>query len=95
MAFWDRFARQADVEKHDEAGIDSDDRLRELLATGLGQLSGEERALLQWKYTDGRSVREIAADLGTTEKAVESRLSRARLTLKESILKGLKHETRA
>jgi RNA polymerase sigma factor (sigma-70 family) len=55
-------------------------------------LDPEDRVVLEKKYFEECSVREIAAELGTTEKAVESRLSRVRTKLKESVLKGLNHE---
>lgn len=44
----------------------------------LDRLSERQRTLLQWKYNDRLSVREIAERLGETEKAVESNLYRAR-----------------
>lgn len=44
----------------------------------LGELPPDERMVLEWKYLDGHSVREIARRLGRTEKAVESLLFRAR-----------------
>jgi DNA-directed RNA polymerase specialized sigma24 family protein len=37
-------------------------------------------------------VREIAAELQTTEKAVESKLSRIRRKLKDAVLAELNHE---
>ena len=50
-------------------------------------LSEEDRALLTQKYVEGFSVREIAEGAGSSEKAVESRLTRARNRLKEIISK--------
>ena len=44
----------------------------------LDALPKEYAELLERKYAQGQSVREIAAALGSTEKAVESRLTRAR-----------------
>jgi len=58
----------------------------------LDYLPDEERSLLEKKYIDGLSVTEIAALFNTTEKAVESRLSRTRTKLKTNILKALEHE---
>ena len=55
---------------------EADDRLMSLLEKNLHMLSPEERALIERKYMKGESVREIAADDGVTEKAIESRLLR-------------------
>ena len=38
---------------------------------------------LQWKYIQGLSVREIAARLGVSSKAAESRLTRARQAFRD------------
>lgn len=40
------------------------------------------------RYADGRTVRQIADALGESEKAVESRLHRAREALRERLLEG-------
>lgn len=56
--------------------------LSEALAENLGRLEGEERAVLELKYLEGLSVRELAVRLATTEKAVESRLTRSREKLR-------------
>jgi RNA polymerase sigma factor (sigma-70 family) len=69
------------------------DMLRRLDAH-LHGLSDEERDLLNRKYFEKRSVRDIAFTLGSTEKAIESRLVRIRRRLKETILKELEHEKR-
>ena len=39
--------------------------------------------VLEWKYTDGLSVQEIAARLGVSPKAAESLLTRARLAFRD------------
>lgn len=44
----------------------------------LEQLREEYGMLLRWKYWDGRSTREMAEDLGKSEKSVERMLARAR-----------------
>lgn len=71
---------------------DADARLLASLEQGLGDLTGEERALVKRKYFEEESVRDIAASLNTTEKAVESRLVRARRRLKTLILARLQDE---
>jgi len=49
-----------------------------IVADVLDGLSPEERVILEWKYLDRLTVREIAERLGRTEKAVEALLYRAR-----------------
>ncbi len=44
----------------------------------LDYLPGRYGDILEWKYVEGQSVKEIAERLDTTPKAVESMLSRAR-----------------
>lgn len=50
------------------------ERLRQLLL----ELDDNERLVLEWKYLDDLTVREIAQRLGRTEKAIEALLYRAR-----------------
>ena len=92
LAFLDRFTRQAEIVHSRPPPAAVEDRLRDLLAESLALLPPNDRALLDAKYTEHRSIREIATQSGTTEKAVESRLSRVRLKLKEMIAAALKHE---
>lgn len=49
----------------------------------LDHLPGRYGDVLEWKYIEGLSVAEIAARLGSTEKAAESLLTRARLAFRE------------
>jgi RNA polymerase sigma-70 factor, ECF subfamily len=60
------------------------------LEESVGELEPGGRQLIEGKYLDGQSVRELAAQAGLTEKAVESRLLRLRRQLREGILKKLK-----
>lgn len=57
-----------------------------LLEEALDNLSRDEAVLLRRKYCDGWSTQDLAAELGTTPKAVESRLARLRERLREIIL---------
>ncbi len=52
----------------------------------MDELSDQHRAVLEWKYLDKLSVREIAERWDTTEKAVESILFRARRELRMRLL---------
>jgi RNA polymerase sigma-70 factor (ECF subfamily) len=62
------------------------------LVRELEALPNEDRQLLSMKYLEGSPVKVIAAALQLSEKAVESRLTRARAKLKEEILRQLRHE---
>lgn len=59
---------------------------RELVNVTMSQLPPNYREALQAKYLDGASVREMAHHGGTTEKAVESLLSRARQAFRATFL---------
>ena len=48
---------------------------------------------MEQKYFERESVRDIAARLQTSEKAVESRLVRVRYKLKEAVLDELRKAT--
>lgn len=65
-------------------------RLLDLLSECLGELSQEERALIEGKYFDGAAVAELSSNSGLTEKSVESRLHRLRAQLRERLIKKLK-----
>jgi RNA polymerase sigma-70 factor, ECF subfamily len=51
---------------------------REMVGATMSQLPPQYREALEAKYVAGRTVRDMAADWGTSEKAVESQLARAR-----------------
>jgi RNA polymerase sigma-70 factor (ECF subfamily) len=61
---------------------------REQVVRAMCNLSDEERLMLEWKYVDRLAVREIAARLGRTEKAVESLLYRARRSFRAHFAGG-------
>ncbi|UCC81944.1 MAG: sigma-70 family RNA polymerase sigma factor [Gemmatimonadota bacterium] len=56
-----------------------------LVSWGLARLRRGQAALLEAFYFDGRSTREIAAELGLSERAVEGRLRRARQNLEKRL----------
>jgi DNA-directed RNA polymerase specialized sigma24 family protein len=56
---------------------------------GLAQLRRSHAEVLEAFYFDGQSVREIAQDRSTSERAVEGRLRRARAKLKRKLQKVL------
>ena len=72
---------------------DTDAELLSLLESGLQGLPAEERALLEGKYLQHQSPRDLAAEWEITEKAVESRLARGRLRVRETVLRHLRRES--
>jgi RNA polymerase sigma factor (sigma-70 family) len=88
FALLERFARKAGL--IDAAQADrEDERLEALIETSLAELAVEDRDLLVGKYLEGASVLELAEKTGLSEKAVESRLLRARRELAGKILQRL------
>jgi RNA polymerase sigma-70 factor, ECF subfamily len=66
-----------------------DNRLRELVDEGLGELDANDRLLLEQKYLRGATVADLATQTGSSEKAIESRLLRLRRQLAAVLLKKL------
>ncbi len=92
FAFLERFTRHQETGTTAMDNGEADEQLRELLASKLTALPADERQLVEQKYLLHQSVREIADGQQTTEKAVESRLSRVRRKLKDAVLAELKNE---
>jgi RNA polymerase sigma-70 factor (ECF subfamily) len=70
-----------------------DSVLEEVLDAALNAIDAEDRQLIEYFYFDRLSQKEIATHLGTTPKAVSSRLERAREKLRTLIKRRLSHET--
>jgi RNA polymerase sigma-70 factor (ECF subfamily) len=94
LSFLDRFTRRAGDEPASRNDSHDDDRLRVLLERQVAALPPDEQELVEQKYFARRSVREIADEARTTEKAVESKLSRIRRKLKDAVLVELNDESR-
>jgi RNA polymerase sigma-70 factor, ECF subfamily len=92
FAFLERFTRHQDTGPSAMGNGEADEQLRALLESQLTALPENERQLVERKYILRQSVREIADGQQTTEKAVESRLSRIRRKLKDAVLDELKNE---
>lgn len=69
---------------------ETEPQLADLLEEALEELNPEERSIIEGKYLQGFTVRELASDTGLTEKAVESRLLRLRKQVRETILRKLR-----
>lgn len=81
------------LEKEAASGGAGPDAREELLAASLAQLAPAERTLLAARYTAGQPVAEIAAALGTTPKAIESRLARLRTRLRAWLTRATRHDS--
>jgi RNA polymerase sigma-70 factor (ECF subfamily) len=92
FVFLERFTRQQEIGPVAMDNGEADDQLRALLESKLTALPEDERQLVEQKYILRQSVREIAGGQQTTEKAVESKLSRVRRKLKDAVLAELKNE---
>ena len=94
FAFLERFIGHTQVESESAAVNDgeADAQLLTVLEHCVHSLSPDERELVQRKYFARESVRDIAASLQISEKAVESRLTRVRSRLKTETLNTLKNE---
>lgn len=75
------------------ANTEPDSALEEILDVALNQMESEDRRLIEFFYFDRLSQKEIAERLGTTPKAVSSRLERTREKLRSLIKRKLSHET--
>ncbi len=93
FSFLDKFTRQQETAPVALNNGEADAELCALLESQLTALPADERQLVEQKYLLHQSVREIAGEQQTTEKAVESRLSRVRRKLKAAVLAELKKET--
>jgi RNA polymerase sigma-70 factor (ECF subfamily) len=94
VSLLDRFTRQVEIELGGRNDNHADDRLRSMLERNMAALPPDEQQLVEQKYFARRSVRDIAFETQSTEKAVESKLSRIRRKLKDSLLAELNHESR-
>jgi RNA polymerase sigma-70 factor (ECF subfamily) len=88
----DRFVSLEEMPASIAGEESSTGQLSEILREALAALPPEEREMLQAAYIDKRSLQELADASGLSYKAVESRLARLRLKLKEQLLKNLRHE---
>ncbi len=92
LAFLDRFSNEKNVEDSRHPDDADSERLPELLNQNLASLPPEERTLLERKYFEHQSVRDIAELERVSEKTIESRLVRVRRKLKAAVLAALHHE---
>ncbi len=71
---------------------DADRLLEQCLDLAVESLEPEDRRLIEWFYFERLTCEEIAGQLGTTAKAVSSRLERTRAKLRSLVQRRLAHE---
>jgi RNA polymerase sigma-70 factor, ECF subfamily len=81
----------AELHNH-PAPVEPDTILEECLHAAVQSLVAEDRRVIESFYFEHSSCEQIAAELGTTSKAVSSRLERARARLRAIVQKKLAHE---
>jgi RNA polymerase sigma factor (sigma-70 family) len=92
VAFLERFTEASRIHRATAEPKPVETELLGRLERNLAELPFDERDLLERKYFARESVRQIAAELHTTEKGVESRLGRIRRKLKVVLLQSLGNE---
>jgi RNA polymerase sigma factor (sigma-70 family) len=90
-ALLSRFALSWKTRQEPEPPIE-EEHLDRLLTEATSTLEPIERSLIEEKYFRRASVRDLAAKFQLSEKAVESRLARARRQLRAELTKRLKNE---
>lgn len=85
-AYWEHLTSHA---RHPQT---NDTSLSATLLEALGSMAEPDRELIEKKYLEGWSYQALAEHVGISEKAVESRLTRARLKLRSKALQSLNSE---
>lgn len=86
QGFGERFRpTEDDHREHDPLGWLLAEERRRLVRTALADLPRKDAEILLLKYTEGWSYHEIAAHVGASHSAVESRLHRARAQLRRRL----------
>ena len=91
-SFGDLLRRRRAEPAEDNSSSEADNRVLAALDAALAALDAADRSLLEAKYFNGLEVRLLAEKLGATPKAVESRLTRARVQLRQRLLAALAHD---
>lgn len=71
------------------------EEVRSVVSEALARLPGPTALLLIRKYFEGASVAELSTELGASEKAIESQLTRARAAFHEAVQRFGQPETGA
>jgi RNA polymerase sigma factor (sigma-70 family) len=86
---WERLRSVGDDNAPADPQEPADEQVFAALDLALGRLDADDRTLLQEKYLEGTDVRSLATKLNLSPKAVESRLTRARIELRHHLSKLL------
>lgn len=88
-ALLEQFALRWRTFTNGQNGVETN-RLSLILEESLNELDLPDRLLIEGKYLEATTVRELSTQTGLSEKAVESRLLRLRRQLRESVLNKLR-----
>lgn len=88
--WWRFLARFRDTTAAHAAAPPAPDAWPDHLDRAMAGLPDADRTLLEAKYFESASVRDLAAAAGVTEKAIESRLTRARARLRDLLLESVR-----
>lgn len=77
---------------HVEPEVDHPECLNRFLDDCLAELEPDDRTLVEEKYLNQTSTRDLAQSVGLSERAVESRLLRLRRRLRERLLDRLRQD---
>ncbi len=90
-SFWQLLNRRAFDPTDLDSSTEQEDQLLATLDAVLATLDPDDRALLEAKYFSGTDVRTLAERLAISQKAAESRLTRARAELRKRLIAALPH----
>jgi RNA polymerase sigma factor (sigma-70 family) len=91
-SFWDMLRRRAQEPDPTTDRECDEEGVYRATEAALTLLDASDRILLEAKYFSGESVNTIAARLGVSNKAVESRLTRARAELRQHFSQQLSRD---
>jgi RNA polymerase sigma factor (sigma-70 family) len=92
LGFLDRFLLHDRLVRDAGREVAEERHLAAVLQEQLDALPADERRLIERKYFEHYSVREIAATANKTEKAIDSLLVRTRQKLRRAVLEALQNE---
>ncbi len=85
-----QFRNTDSIHEAEPTSKDPEQVLEDRVHDSLARMDPSERSLLESKYFERASVRDLARQLSLSEKAVESKMTRARKKLKSMVLNQMR-----